>query len=637
MAKKKSDYQADAIQVLEGLEPVRKRPGMYIGSTDTKGLHHMAYEIITNSIDEALAGFGKRIWIIVHKDGSISVQDEGRGIPVDKHKSGISGLELAMTKLHAGGKFDEKAYEVSGGLHGVGASVVNALSEWTRAEVRRDDKVYAQDYRVGIAQGAVAVTKTPMSANIAGTGTFLRFKPDASMFTTVEWNYETIENTVRNFAYLLAGLHFFVTNETAGTTRQFYFEGGIKSLVAHLNRDKKTLTDPIFVTKTVEGTQVELALQYNDSYNEVLQSFVNTVFTYDGGTHVTGMRMALTRSINDYAKKIGAVKDGEAMTGEDMREGLTAIISIKMPTQLIQFESQTKAKLNNPEIQGYVQTAVKEGLDMYFEENPADAKQIVAKILLAAKARLAARAAKEAVLRKGALEGMTLPGKLADCQEKDPSLCELYLVEGDSAGGSAKQGRDRKFQAILPLRGKVLNTERAQLDKIIAFEELKFLTIALGMGIGDVANPEKLRYHRVIIMTDADVDGAHIACLLMTFFYRHLPYIVEHGHLYVAMPPLYKIDIAKTSSYIYTDPEKDALLAKYPGQKFSIQRYKGLGEMNPDQLWETTMNPQNRILKRVDVADAAAADHVFSTLMGNEVPPRKKFITTHARNATLDI
>ncbi|MDP1743738.1 MAG: DNA gyrase subunit B [Candidatus Amesbacteria bacterium] len=637
MAKKNDDYQADAIQVLEGLEPVRKRPGMYIGSTDSKGLHQLPYEIITNSIDEALAGFGKRIWVTVHKDGSLSVQDEGRGIPIDKHKSGVSGLELVLTKLHAGGKFDEKAYKVSGGLHGVGGSVTNALSEWLHAEVRRDDKVYAQDYKIGIPQGPVAVTKSPMSANIAGTGTYIRFKPDVTMFSTVEWNYETIETAIRNFAYLLAGLHFFVTNEEKGTTKQFYFEGGIKSLVAHLNRDKKTLTDPIFVTKTVEGTQVELALQYNDSYTEVLQSFVNTVYTYDGGTHVTGLRMALTRCVNDYAKKIGAVKGGEAMTGEDMREGLTAIISVKMPTQLIQFESQTKAKLNNPEVQGYVQTAVKEGLDNYFEENPSDAKQIVAKILLAAKARLAARAAKEAVLRKGALEGMTLPGKLADCQEKDPSLCELYLVEGDSAGGSAKQGRDRKFQAILPLRGKVLNTERAQLDKIIGFEELKFLTIALGMGIGDVSNPEKLRYHRVIIMTDADVDGAHIACLLMTFFYRHLPYIVEHGHLYVAMPPLYKIDIAKTSSYIYTDLEKDALLAKYPGQKFSIQRYKGLGEMNPDQLWETTMNPQNRILKRVDVADAAAADHVFSTLMGNEVPPRKKFITTHAKTATLDI
>ncbi|MEK7504163.1 MAG: DNA gyrase subunit B [Patescibacteria group bacterium] len=632
----KNTYSAQDIQVLEGLEPVRKRPGMYIGSTDTKGLHHLPYEIITNSIDEALAGFGKKIWITVHKDGSLSVQDEGRGIPVDMHKSGVSALELTLTKLHAGGKFSESAYKVSGGLHGVGASVTNALSQWLRAEVRRDGKVYAQDYKVGIPQGKVTVTKSPMSKDMK-SGTFIRFKPDQSMFTTVEWNYETIETSVRNFAYLLAGLHFYVTNEAAGTTRQFYFEGGIKSLVAHLNRDKKTLTDPVYVTKKIEDVQIELALQYNDGFTEILQSFVNTVYTYDGGTHVTGLRMALTRCINDYAKKIGAVKDGESMTGEDMREGLTAVISVKMPTQAIQFESQTKAKLNNPEIQGYVQTAVKETLDTYFEENPSDAKQIVAKIMLAAKARLAARAAKDAVLRKGALEGMTLPGKLADCQEKDASLCELYLVEGDSAGGSAKQGRDRKFQAILPLRGKVLNTERAQLDKIIAFEELKFLTIALGMGIGDAVNPDKLRYHRVIIMTDADVDGAHIACLLMTFFYRHLPYIVEHGHLYIAMPPLYKIEIGKTETYIYNDAEKDALLAKHVGQKYSIQRYKGLGEMNAEQLWETTMNPANRILKRVDVADAAAADHVFSTLMGNEVPPRKKFITTHAKTATLDI
>lgn len=633
----KSNYSASDIQVLEGLEPVRKRPGMYIGSTDSKGLHHMAYEIVTNSIDEALAGFGKRIWIIVHKDGSFSVQDEGRGIPTDKHKSGVSALELTMTKLHAGGKFSENAYKISGGLHGVGASVTNALSEWMRAEVRRDGKVYAQDYKIGVPQGTVAMTKSPESREIA-SGTYIRFKPDASMFTSIEWNYETIEATVRNFAYLLAGLHFYVTNETSGITKQFYFEGGIKSLVSHLNREKKILTDPIFVQKTVENTQIELALQYNDGFSEILQSFVNTVFTYDGGTHVTGLRMALTRSINDYAKKIGAVKDGETgLTGEDMREGLTAVISVKMPTQLIQFESQTKAKLNNPEIQGYVQTAVKEGLDMYFEENPSDAKQIVAKILLAAKARLAARAAKDAVLRKGALEGMTLPGKLADCQEKDPTLSELYLVEGDSAGGSAKQGRDRKFQAILPLRGKVLNTERAQLDKIIGFEELKHLTIALGMGIGDIVNTDKQRYHRVNIMTDADVDGAHIACLLMTFFYRHLPYIVEHGHLYVAMPPLYKIEIAKQTYYVYSDVEKEQILAKHPDQKFVIQRYKGLGEMSAEQLWSTTMNPENRILKKVEVADAAAADHVFTTLMGNEVPPRKKFITTHAKTANLDI
>jgi len=458
------------------------------------------------------------------------------------------------------------------------------------------------------------------------------------MFTTTEFDPKIIETSIRNRAYLIAGLHFYFTNEHTGFTKQYYFEGGIKSLVTHLNRDKKILHEAIFVKKEVENAQIEIAVQYNDGFNENLQSFVNVVQTVDGGTHETGFKMALTRSINDYAKKIGALKDGEnGLTGDDMREGLTAVVYLKYPTQSIQFESQTKAKLNNPEVQGYVNTATKEGLDTFFEENPSEAKQIVGKVLLAAKARLAARAAKDAVLRKGALEGMTLPGKLADCQSKDASSSELYIVEGDSAGGSAKQGRDRKFQAILPLRGKVLNTERAQLDKVIAFEELKALTIALGMGIGDTVNPEKLRYHRIIIMTDADVDGAHISTLLMTFFYRHLPYIVENGHLYLAMPPLYKIEIAKKTFYVYTDNEKEELLGKHQGEKFTLQRYKGLGEMNPEQLWETTMNPSNRTLKKVEIADAANADHVFSMLMGNEVPPRKKFITTHAKTATLDI
>lgn len=634
----KSSYDASSIQVLEGLEPVRKRPGMYIGSTDTKGLHHMAYEVITNSIDEALAGFGKKIWVTVHTDGSLSVQDEGRGIPVDEHKSGVSALELAMTKLHAGGKFSETAYKVSGGLHGVGASVVNALSDWTRVEVRRDGKIYGQDYKIGVPQGNVAIVKTSMSPVSPTTGTFTRFLPDKSMFTTIEWDHTHIEGVIRNFAYLIAGIHFYFINEVTGITKQFYFEGGIKSLVEHLNREKKTLTTPIFLKKMVDNTEVEIALQYNDSFSEVIQSFVNTVSTYDGGTHVTGFRIALTRAINDYAKKIGAIKETDTnLTGEDMREGLTAVLNVKMPTQLIQFESQTKSKLNNPEIQGVVNIVVKEGLDTYFEENPADARKVVEKVLLAARARLAARAAKDAVLRKGALEGMTLPGKLADCQERDPALCELYIVEGDSAGGSAKQGRDRKFQAILPLRGKVLNTERAHLDKIIAFEELKALTIALGMGIGDTINTEKLRYHRIIIMTDADVDGAHISTLLMTFFYRHLPHIVTAGHLYLAMPPLYKITFGKDESYVYTDAEKDELMAKHIDQKYVIQRYKGLGEMNPEQLWETTMNPKNRILKQVGVEDAANADHVFAMLMGDEVPPRKKFITTHAKLASLDV
>jgi DNA gyrase subunit B len=635
----KSDYTASSIQVLEGLEPVRKRPGMYIGSTDQKGLHHLIWEIADNSVDEALAGYAKHIWVTLHNDNSISVQDDGRGIPVDIHPTAkISALELTMTKLHAGGKFDEKVYKVSGGLHGVGASVTNALSESMRVEVRRDKKVYFQNYKRGIPEEKVTTTAKAESSNVSETGTYTHFKPDPTMFTATEFDPKIIENSIRDRAYLIAGLHFNFINEFTGVTKQYYFEGGIKSLVTHMNRDKKILHDPIYIHKAIDHAEVEVAVQYNDGFNENLESFVNVINTVDGGTHETGFKMALTRAINDYAKKIGAIKEGDlGLTGDDMREGLTAIVYVKLPTQSIQFESQTKAKLNNPEVQGYVNTVVKEGLDMFFEENPSDAKRVVEKVLLAAKARLAARAAKDAVLRKGALEGMTLPGKLADCQSKDASLSELYIVEGDSAGGSAKQGRDRKYQAILPLRGKVLNTERAQLDKIIAFEELKALTIALGMGIGDTVNPEKLRYHRIIIMTDADVDGAHIATLLMTFFYRHLPYIVQNGYLYLAMPPLYKIDIVKKSFYVYTDAEKDQLLSEHPNEKFSIQRYKGLGEMNPEQLWETTMNPKNRTLKKIDINDAANADHVFSMLMGNEVPPRKKFITTHAKNATLDI
>ncbi len=636
---KNTDYDASSIQVLEGLEPVRKRPGMYIGSTDSKGLHHLIWEIADNSVDEALGGHAKHIWVTLHKDNSISVQDDGRGIPVDIHPvAKISALELTMTKLHAGGKFSESAYKVSGGLHGVGASVTNALSDQMRVEVRRDNKVYFQEYQRGIPKARVTTTTKPESPNVSETGTYTHFKPDPTMFTTTEYDGKSIENSIRNRAYLIAGLHFYFVNEVSGESKQFYFESGIKSLVVHMNRDKKPLHQPIYINKEIEHIQVEVAMQYNDSFNENVESFVNVINTVDGGTHVTGFRIALTRAINDYARKIGAIKENDgSLTGEDMREGLTAIVYCKIPTQAIQFESQTKAKLNNPEIQGFVNTVVKEGLDTFFEENPAEGRRILEKVLLAARARLAARAAKDAVLRKGALEGMTLPGKLADCQEKDASKSELYIVEGDSAGGSAKQGRDRKFQAILPLRGKVLNTERAQLDKVIAFEELKALVIALGMGIGDTVNTEKLRYHRVIIMTDADVDGAHIATLLMTFFYRHLPHIVTGGHLYVAMPPLYKIEFGKVAHYVYTDAEKEALLAQHPDQKYSMQRYKGLGEMNPEQLWETTMNPANRVLKRVDVADATAADHVFSTLMGSEVPPRKKFITTHAKTATLDI
>lgn len=630
-----SQYGAQHIQVLEGLEPVRKRPGMYIGSVDHLGFHRMLSEIIDNSVDEALAGFAKNVWITIHGDGKASVRDDGRGIPVDEvpgyHKS---ALELCMTKLHAGGKFDSRAYKISGGLHGVGASTVNALSEYMRVEVIRDGKKFMQEYKRGEPQGLVV----PIGA-ADGTGTFTIFFPDKKVFGDQAFDYKTVEQTVRERAYLIGGIAFHLKDERIDSEKTFYFQGGIRSLVTHLNRNKKALNDPIYLTKTDGDNSVEVSLQYNDSYSENIHSFVNVINTVDGGTHVTGFRTGLTRVINDYGQKIGALKgDGDALTGEDMREGLTAVIFVKMPTDNLLFESQTKAKLNNPEIQTLVASCVKEGLDTFFEENPSEARRITEKIMLAAKARLAARAAKDAVLRKGALEGMTLPGKLADCQERDASLSEIYIVEGDSAGGSAKQGRDRKFQAILPLGGKILNTERAQLDKIIAFEDLKDLIIALGAGIGDTYNPEKLRYHRIISMTDADVDGAHIETLLLTFFYRHMPGIIDKGYLYVAMPPLYKMTLGKEVYYAYNDEDKERKIKEEPGwNKATISRFKGLGEMNPEQLWDTTMNPETRTLKQVGIADAGLADQTFTMLMGEEVPPRKRFIQTHARTANLDV
>lgn len=644
-------YTAADIQVLEGLQPVRKRPGMYIGSTDIKGFHHLLIEIVDNSIDEAIAGNGKHIWVAIHKDGGATVRDFGRGIPTDKHKSGVSALELTMTKLHAGGKFDEKAYKISSGLHGVGASVTNALSTRMRVAVFRNGTIWTQEYKEGIPDAPVKTAKpsevlkwfpenTP--AEIIDTnqsGTLTSFLPDKTIFGDISWDDERIVQMLREYAYLIGGISLHFVDQRNDSEKHFHFEGGIKSLVAHIDRFKKPVSDVIFIQKDLENTNVQVALQYTDTFNETVQSFVNVVSTIDGGTHLTGFRMALTRSVNDYIKKLGNGKDSETeLTGEDMREGLTAVVYVKIPTQQIQFESQTKTKLNNPEIQGLVATVVKEGLDTYFEEHPADARSILEKILLAAKARLAARAAKDAVLRKGALEGMTLPGLLADCQEKDPSQSELFLVEGPSAGGSAKQGRNRRFQAILPLRGKILNTEKAQLDKLIENEELKSLIIALGTGIGETFNVDKLRYHRIIAMTDADVDGEHIETLILTFFYRHLPQIINAGHLYVAMPPLYKITIAQRVFYAYNDEEKDVYLKREdPTGKATLQRYKGLGEMNSEQLWETTMNPENRILKQITVADAAQADLVFSVLMGEDVPPRKRFIQTHAKTATLDI
>ena len=664
MAKKNpSDYGAAHIQVLEGLEPVRKRPGMYIGSTDVTGLHETLREIIDNAVDEALGGYAKNVWIYLNKDGSATVVDDGRGIPIDvmpAYKK--SALEIVMTKLHAGGKFGGSAYKISGGLHGVGASVVNALSEWLWAEVKRDGKIYTQEYSRGKVKSALqTLPKSRLNFDFLTSlksGTTITFFPDKEIFSTTEFEFDTIKKAIRERAYLVPGLFFHLIDQREGKGREvnFYFEGGISALVAKLNENKGPIHKTIFIKRHEEGdVEVEIAVQYNDGYVENVESYVNVINTVNGGTHLTGFRMALTRAINDYGKKIGSFKeDEEGVIGDDTREGLTAVVYVKMPQDRIQFEGQTKGKLGNAEIQPVVQTVVKEGLSTFFEENPSEARRILEKVYLAAKARLAAKAAKEAILRKGALEGSSLPGKLADCQEKDPALSELYLVEGDSAGGSAKQGRDRKFQAILPLKGKILNTERARLDKIIEHEEVKNLIIALGMGIGETIKFDKLRYQRIIIMTDADVDGEHIETLILTFFYRHLPDIIKEGFLFIAQPPLYKIQMGKNAYYAYSDAEKDEIvsgkqstansLQQKDGQAVvsrqsavSIQRYKGLGEMNPEQLWETTMNPENRILKQVTIDDAEEADATFTMLMGDEVPPRKHFIQNNAKIARLDV
>ncbi|MBI3984597.1 MAG: DNA topoisomerase IV subunit B [Candidatus Levybacteria bacterium] len=803
---KSSDYSAAQIQVLEGLEPVRKRPGMYIGSTDVTGLHESLREIIDNSVDEALAGFAKNVWIVLNDDGSATVADDGRGIPIDimpQYKK--SALEIVMTKLHAGGKFGGSAYKISGGLHGVGASVVNALSEWMWVEVKRGGKVYTQEYSRGLVKTKLdTVNKSRLDHDFIhgrDSGNLTSFLPDTKIFSTTEFDFDTIKKAIRERAYLVPNLYFHFYDHRKGKEQEvnYYFEGGITSLISKLNENKQGLHKVIFIEKQEGDVNVEVALQFNDSYAENVESYVNVINTVNGGTHLTGFRMALTRAVNDYGKKIGSFKEEEdSITGDDTREGLTAVVYVKMPQDRIQFEGQTKGKLGNAEIQPVVQSIVKEGLSTYFEENPQDGRRILEKVYLAAKARLAAKAAKEAILRKGALEGSTLPGKLADCQEKDPSISEIFLVEGDSAGGcfsedtkvaltdgrnvtfkrlikegiegkknycytikndgnigieeiinprrtkqnakvikltldngeeiictldhkfmlrsgeykeakdlidtdslmpfykpysrigrnekfqpifltynhkilkiekvkekmdvydievpntnnfalssgvfvhnSAKGGRDRKFQAILPLKGKILNTERARLDKIIEHEEVKNLIIALGMGIGETIKFEKLRYHRIIIMTDADVDGEHIETLILTFFYRHMPEVIKEGFLYIAMPPLYKISAGKDARYAYSDEEKDEITKEIQKVNtknvINIQRYKGLGEMNPQQLWETTMDPQNRILKQVGIDDAEEADAVFTMLMGDEVPPRKHFIQSNAKQATLDV
>jgi DNA gyrase subunit B len=626
-----NDYTAASIQVLEGLEAVRRRPGMYIGSTDARGLHHLVWEVVDNSIDEAMAGHATRIDVTITADGAVVVQDDGRGVPVGRHSTGKDALEVVHTVLHAGGKFGGGGYKVSGGLHGVGVSVVNALSEHLRVESARDGSVWAQEYARG--KPTTPVTKIGPSGGRRGTRTL--FRADPEMFETLDYSFDTIAQRLRESAYLNKGVWIRFVDERADRERSFYFEGGLVSFVRHLNRNKEVLhTRPIYVDQKVGQTTIEVAFQYNDSYAENLFTFANNIHTVDGGTHLTGFRSALTRSLNDYARRAGILKDNDAnLSGDDVREGLTAVVSVKLVEP--QFEGQTKAKLGNADVKGQVEAAVADGIAQHLEENPADGRRIIEKCLTAARAREAARKARDLVIRKGALDGLALPGKLADCQERDPAQSELYIVEGDSAGGSAKQGRDRRFQAVLPLRGKLLNVEKARLDKILSSENVRPLIIALGAGIGDSFDIAKLRYHRVIIMTDADVDGAHIRTLLLTFFYRHMPQVIENGYLYIAQPPLYRVSTGKVTRYAQSEAQRERIVKEFNVKNLSVQRFKGLGEMNADQLWETTMNPATRTLLRVDSENGAAADEIFTMLMGEHVGPRKDFIKTEARKVRL--
>jgi len=629
-------YQAKDIQVLEGLEAVRRRPGMYVGGTDIKALHHLVYEVVDNSIDEALAGICTRIDIVIHPDSSVTVQDDGRGIPVDIHpQMKKSALEVVMTTLHAGGKFGGGGYKVSGGLHGVGVSAVNALSEWCEVEVRRDGQIHRQRYERGYPQGPV---KASGKVKEEDSGTKTTFKFDSEIFKdNIDYRFDTLAQRFREMAFVTRGTTIHFRDERSNRELTFYFEGGINSFVRYLNRNRAPLHPVVSVEKELDGIGIDAAIQYTDSYTESVYSFANTINTVDGGTHLTGLRSALTRVINDFARKNNLLKDSDPnFSGDDTREGLTAIVSIKHPDP--QFESQTKVKLMNAEVQTFVQQVVVEAFNTFLEETPSAAKAIIAKCLTSARARDAARKARDLVIRKSALESLTLPGKLADCSERDSSKTELYIVEGDSAGGSAKQGRDRHFQAILPLRGKILNTERARLDKILGNNEVKSLISALGTGIGEAFDLEGLRYGRVIIMTDADVDGSHIRTLLLTFFFRYLPELIEEGHLFIAQPPLYRVSYKNQVKYAYTENEREELVKSLGSEKANLQRYKGLGEMNPDQLWETTMNPENRTLLMVTVEDAAEADRTFDMLMGDAVDPRKRFIQTHARSVrNLDI
>ncbi len=636
--KKGGDYGASSIQVLEGLDAVRKRPGMYIGSTDERGLHHLVYEVVDNSVDEAMAGHATRILVRIHKDNAIEVTDDGRGVPVGKHSTGKDALEVVHTVLHAGGKFGGGGYKVSGGLHGVGVSVVNALSVKLRVESARDGHVWMQEYERGKPRTKVA--KIGVAGARRGTRTI--FHPDPEVFSTTEYSFETLANRLRESAYLNKGLWLTLIDDRADREATFYFQGGIVSFVRHLNRRRKTTHDrPVYLERVDGTTSVEVALQYqSDSWSETLLAFANNINTVDGGTHVTGFRAALTSSLNDWGRKNGAIKDNDPnLTGEDVREGLTAVISVKLVDP--QFEGQTKAKLGTAEVKGIVQTAVNAGLLQFLEENPGDGKEVIRQALNAARGREAARKARDLVLRKGALEGSALPGKLADCQERDPAKSELYIVEGESAGGSAKQGRDRRFQAIFPLRGKLLNVEKARIDKILGSDNIRTLIVALGAGIQDSSSSfdlAKLRYHRVIIMTDADVDGAHIRTLLLTFFYRYMPAIIEAGYLYIAQPPLYRISTGKETKYASSEKERDAAVASFKTKNVNVQRFKGLGEMNAEQLWETAMNPENRVFLQARIEDAAAANEIFEMLMGERVEPRRDFIKAEARKVqNLDV
>ncbi|MEG8946688.1 DNA topoisomerase (ATP-hydrolyzing) subunit B [Rosettibacter firmus] len=652
-----TEYTAKSINVLKGLEAVRKRPAMYIGDVGSRGLHHLINEVVDNSIDEALAGYNDRVIVTIHKDQSVTVEDRGRGIPVDIHpEEKKSALEVVMTVLHAGGKFDKSSYKVSGGLHGVGVSVVNALSEWLKVEVRRDGKIYYQEYHRGVPKAPVKVIGTYKGDQ---TGTKITFKPDKEIFKTVKFNFETVAERMRELAYLNKDVTMILRDESEGIEETYRFKGGLIDFVKYLDEQRGSLHKPIYIEGEKDGTPVEIAFEYNDSYSENVHSYVNNINTIEGGTHLVGFRTALTRTFNNYAYKNGLIKENSkiTLTGDDFKEGLTAVISVKVMEP--QFEGQTKTKLGNSEVKSIVETIVGEKLSEYLEENPSVAKKIIEKCLRAAEAREAARKARELVRRKNALDSLHLPGKLADCSINDPELCEIYIVEGDSAGGSAKQGRDRRFQAILPIKGKIINVEKAKLNKILENQEIQAIISAIGAGIGEDFDPSKARYGKIILMTDADVDGSHIRTLLLTFFYRHMKELITQGRVYIAQPPLYKIKKGKEEYYAYDDEERDKILKRLKAdgkvkkeevveteenteestssKHIVISRYKGLGEMNPEQLWQTTMNPETRTILQVNLESAAAADKIFETLMGDDVEPRREFIEKHAKYANLDV